>query len=74
MAKITWLGEDRLHNGAAGPSFTTWRGTKFPKGEPVEVADEETLRKAKGNPFFEVEERRKPGPKPKGEGDGQDAG
>jgi len=43
MARLTWLGEDELHNGNPGPSFTTaFGGIKFPKGEAVEVTDKET--------------------------------
>lgn len=56
MAKLTWLGEDELHNGGAGPSFTeAFGGIKFPKGEPVEVRSRAIVQKAQGNPFFEVE-------------------
>jgi hypothetical protein len=56
MTKLTWLGEDELHGGGAGPSFTTaFGGIKFPKGEPVEVADEAIVAKARNNQFFEVE-------------------
>lgn len=63
MAKVTWLGEDDLHKTVthdghtlegAGPSFTTWRGLKFPKGEPVDVSDPGIVKKAKSNPFFKV--------------------
>ncbi len=52
MAKLTWLGEDT--QGVAGPSFTTCFGTKFPKGEAVEVSDKDTIRRAQRNRFFEV--------------------
>jgi hypothetical protein len=56
MAKLTWLGEDELHNGGAGPSFTTaFDGVKFPKGEAVEVRIHAHVQKALNNPFFEVE-------------------
>lgn len=78
MAKVIWKGEDDLHFAldekgekipAAGPSFTMWNGVKFEKGKPVEVTNETALKKARGNPFFDVvdEERRGPGrpPKPK---------
>jgi hypothetical protein len=55
MAKLTWLGEDDLHGGAPGPSFTTaFGGTKFEKGKPVEVRSYGFVRKALGNQFFEV--------------------
>jgi hypothetical protein len=76
MPKVTWTGEDHLHSlpdgsPGAGPSFTTWRGLKFPKGEAVEVTDAETVRKAKNNPFFKVEGL--PGRPPKvKDGDDQD--
>lgn len=82
MAKVTWLGEDVLHNvvthdghtiEGAGPSFTIWGGVKFPKGEAVEVTDAHMLKKAKINQFFSVEEdepKRGPGrPKVKTDGD-----
>lgn len=53
--KIIWLGEDELHGGGAGPSFTTaYGGIKFPKGEPVEVSDPDSIRRAQGNPQFKV--------------------
>lgn len=55
MARVTWLGEDDLHNGGAGPSFVVWNGQKFPKDVPVEVTSQVAIRKAKGNPFFKVE-------------------
>lgn len=56
MAQVTWLGEDEIHGeGAAGPSFTTaFGGLKFPKGKPVEVSDRDIIKRARGNPFFEV--------------------
>jgi hypothetical protein len=57
MAKLTWTGEDDLHNGGAGPSFTHAFGmTKFPKGEAVEVRQHAIVQKALSNPFFEVED------------------
>jgi hypothetical protein len=58
MAKVTWLGEDEtLEDGTqiAGPSFTTWGGVKFPKGEPVELKNPVVIAKAKANKFFSVE-------------------
>jgi hypothetical protein len=57
MATVTWLGEDskdKKGNEIAGPSFTIWRGVKFPKGQPVEVSDKTMLAKAKTNQFFKV--------------------
>lgn len=55
MAKLTWIGEDELHNGGAGPSFTTaFGGIKFPKGEAVEVSDEAIVAKARNNQYFKV--------------------
>jgi hypothetical protein len=57
MAKITWNGEDELHNGGAGPSFThAFGGIKFPKGEEVDVRSHAFVQKALNNPFFEVED------------------
>lgn len=55
MARVTWRGEDEIHNGNAGPSFTTCFGVKFPKGEAVDVSDPAVVKRAKGNPFFKVE-------------------
>jgi hypothetical protein len=56
MAKITWLGEDDLHDGAAGPSFCIgFDGIKFPKGQPVEVTNPDFINRARKNQFFEVE-------------------
>ena len=54
MAKLTWLGEEELHDGAADPSFTMAFEMKFKKGEPVEVSDKDIIRRARGNRFFEV--------------------
>lgn len=57
MATLTWLGEDELHGGGAGPSFThAFGGTKFPKGEAVEVRSYAIVQKALTNQFFEVAE------------------
>jgi hypothetical protein len=50
MAKITWKGE------AEGPPSCTWNGIIFPVGRAVEVTDETMIRKAKGNPFFKVDD------------------
>lgn len=58
--KVIWIGEDHLHGDQAGPSFTTWGGVKFPKGEAVEVTDEYMIAKARGNQFFKVEETNEP--------------
>lgn len=56
MATLTWIGEDDLHNGGAGPSFThAFGGTKFPKGEAVEVRSHAIVQKALNNQYFEVE-------------------
>ena len=56
MAKLTWLGEDDLHEGAPGPSFcVAFGGIKFHKGKPVEVTDRDFIARARRNQFFEVE-------------------
>jgi hypothetical protein len=56
MATLKWTGEDDLHGGGAGPSFThAFGGIKFPKGEAVEVRSYAIVQKALNNPFFEVE-------------------
>jgi len=56
MAMLTWLGEDELHGGGAGPSFTHAFGDiKFPKNEPVEVRSHAIVQKAMGNQFFSVD-------------------
>jgi hypothetical protein len=55
MAKITWLGEDHLHDGAAGPSFVTWCTIKFPKGVAVDVSNNDMIERARANQYFEVE-------------------
>ena len=65
MARIKWKGEDELHDGRAGPSFTTaFGGIKFPKGEDVEVLDKDIIAKARKNIQFEVSGV--PGRPPKG--------
>ena len=57
MATLTWLGEDDLHDGAPGPSFTmAFGGVKFPKGKPVEVMDKDIIARASRNQFFEVDD------------------
>jgi len=57
MAKLTWLGEDELHDGTPRPSFCLAFGMiKFPKGKPVEVTDLAIIAKAKGSRFFEVDD------------------
>lgn len=53
MASVTWIGEDQ--GDVPGPSFTTCYGRKFHKGQPVEITDEDTLKRARGNPFFDVD-------------------
>lgn len=81
MAKVMWLGEDNLHtqpdgSPGAGPSFTTWGGVKFPKGEAVELKNPAAIAKAKANPFFKVEEdepKRGPGRPPRVIDGNQDA-
>ena len=56
MAKITWLGEDDLHDGAPGPSFCIgFDGIKFPKGQPVEVTNPDFINRARKNQFFDVD-------------------
>lgn len=66
MAWLKWLGEDDLHGDAAGPSFTTaFGGIKFPKGEAVEVTDENALTRARKNPFFSVSDLAETGDAPK---------
>lgn len=64
MTAITWLGEDHLHADGIGPSATTWNGIRFPKDVPVNVDNEDMIRKARTNPFFSLdsgEVRRGPG-------------
>lgn len=53
MKKITWLGEDE--DDVAGPSFTTCFDRKFKKGEAVDIDDEDTIARARKNPFFHVD-------------------
>lgn len=48
--KATWLG------GPGEPEACEWMGVTFPVNEPVEITDEFMIRKAKGNPFFDVED------------------
>jgi hypothetical protein len=57
MTKVIWLGEDT--EDVAGPSFTTCYGLKFPKDVEVEVADPDSVRRAKGNLYFKVIEEMK---------------
>ena len=45
----------RLSYPHPGPSRTTWHNTRFDKGKPVEITNNEILAKAKLNRFFKVE-------------------
>lgn len=54
-AKVTWLGEDDLHEEGNGPKSNAWNGIVFPKGEPVEVDQPAMIAKAKVNKFYAVE-------------------
>lgn len=57
MVKVIWVGEDTAD--IPGPSFTTCYGLKFPKDVPVEVTDEDAIRRARGNLNFKVIEETK---------------
>jgi hypothetical protein len=48
-AKVTWKGEEGNDR-----KEVEWNGHTFKKGEAVEITDEETIRKAHRNQFFEV--------------------
>lgn len=53
LPTITWLGGDDE------PSANTWNGYTFKAGQPVEIKPDDAaymLKKAKGNPFYEVSE------------------
>jgi hypothetical protein len=54
LAQLVWLGEDKLHKDGIGPRETTWNDHTFPIGVPVNVSDPYMVKKARGNPFFEV--------------------
>jgi hypothetical protein len=49
MAKVKWLGE-----GDAGPEETQAFGRTFRIGEAVDITDEEQLKSATGNQYFDV--------------------
>lgn len=51
---ITWLGEP------GGSEECVWNGVTFPEGKAVEVDDPFMIKKAKTNPFFEVDGEEKP--------------
>jgi hypothetical protein len=60
MAKLTWLGEDELHQredgSGIGPSFVvTFGNHRFDKGKPVAITEWAFINRAIGNRFFEVE-------------------
>lgn len=57
-ADITWLGEDHLHEEGNGPSRNVWNGITFRIGEPVMIVNDRMIAKAKGNPFYSVEDER----------------
>lgn len=48
--KVTWLGEPGSEEGATTEAY----GQTFQMGEAVDVTDERTIEKAKGNKFFKV--------------------
>ena len=48
--KLVWLGND------ADDLETVWNEIKFLRGVPTEVDDPVMIRKAKGNPYYEVVE------------------
>lgn len=47
-ATITWLG------GPGEPDSNEWNGVTFQVRQPVEIEDAYMLKKAAGNPFYEV--------------------
>ena len=47
IAAIVWLGEGDVLE-------TTWNEVTFRAGVPVNVSDPYMVKKARGNPFFEV--------------------
>lgn len=49
MAAVTY------RPGPHDPATVEWGGTTFPANVPMEVSNAHILRKALGNPFFEVE-------------------
>ena len=56
MAKITWRGEADEANDIPGPSWNTWNGIRFHKGQPVEISDPFMIASARQNQFYIVEE------------------
>ena len=63
MAKITWKGEDDPVNDIPGPSWNTWNGIRFPKGQPVEINDPGMIASARDNQFYIVAEGTRHGEK-----------
>jgi hypothetical protein len=60
MAKVTWRGEDELHQredgSGIGPSFVvTFGNHRFDKGKPTTITEWAFINRAIGNRFFEVE-------------------
>lgn len=49
-AKLVWLGNESTDKA------TVWNAIKFLRGVPTEVSDPVMIRKAKGNPYYEVVE------------------
>ncbi len=47
IAALVWLGEDDVLE-------TEWNEIKFLAGVPVNISDPYMVKKARGNPFFEV--------------------
>ena len=60
MVKITWKGEADEANDIPGPSWNTWNGIRFPRGQPVEISDPGMITSARQNQFYIVEDETKP--------------
>ena len=60
MVKIIWKGEADEANDIPGPSWNTWNGIRFPRGQPVEISDPGMIASARQNQFYIVEEEASP--------------
>ena len=59
MALVTYIGQPAVPDNHR--EETTQFGLTFKLGEPIEIADEETVARIRGNPFYEIVEDYKDG-------------
>jgi len=56
MAKLTWLGTEDYREGETPLESCVWCGVLFTAFDKVDIYDPWMINKARGNPFFRVED------------------